>query len=624
MTENERKRIEEFNRTDVPVPDCLIQNLFEDQVLTRPDKVAVIFGDTRLTYKELDVRSNQLAWRLLSMNLHPGDNVGIFLERSVEIVISVLAVLKAGGCYLPLDPLYPVERIKYMIENSELKILICQDSLQTDFLRLTALSIVIIDREREILNNLNEIKPDLNLNTQSFAYLLYTSGSTGRPKGIRIHHKAVVNFICSMSRSPGIREDDILLAVTTLSFDISVLELFSPLSVGATVVVAATSDTTDGLALIDLMGKHNISILQATPSLWNFLIACGWKGNRSLKAICGGEALIPNLVQQVLPKVKELWNFYGPTETTVWSTGMRITDPDAQVLIGKPIDNTKIYILDSNNKQLPVGATGEICIGGMGVAKGYFKNTEITVRKFISLGDGDTVYRTGDFGRFHDDGNIEFLGRIDNQIKLKGYRIEPYEIEDVLSRLKGIREAVVKLHKFNENDERLVAFLNVDNDVLLTDKEIIDSLLLTLPRYMVPKFYQKSDGFPRMPNGKIDRKALTLDMNELESRERKEVNTTLTPIEMIIYKIWSEALKTREISISDNFFDIGGNSLIAVTVFSKIEYAFKLNLGLRIFFDSPRIKDLAEVIDIENQKLIANKFSNNKVKPNSKLVKGEI
>jgi amino acid adenylation domain-containing protein len=327
--------------------------------------------------------------------------------------------LKAGGCYLPLDPSFPDERINYMLENSETKILICQDSLYNKFHLLPNISLINIDNESGLLNKYSIVKPDINLTPQFFAYILYTSGSTGKPKGVRIHHQAVINFINSMIHSPGINEDDILLAVTTLSFDISVLELFLPLSVGATVIIADTGDTYNGLAFIDLIEKHNITFLQATPSLWNFLLASGWKGNSSLKGICGGEALPSNLVREVLPKIGEFWNFYGPTETTVWSTGIKITDPDAPVLIGKPIDNTKIYILNNNNKQLPVGATGEICIGGLGVAKGYFKNPEITAQKFIPFEDDGIIYKTGDLGRFIEDGNIEFLGRIDNQIKLK-------------------------------------------------------------------------------------------------------------------------------------------------------------------------------------------------------------
>jgi amino acid adenylation domain-containing protein len=608
MTENGRKRIEEVNRTDFPIPDCLIQSFFEEQVKIRPDKVAVIYRDTKLTYKELDVRSNQLAWRLLSMNLHSGNNVGIFLERSVEMVISVLAVLKAGACYLPLDPIYPEDRIKYMVGNSDIEILISQDSLNTGFLHLPEHSIIIIDLERGMLNNFTKVKPNLNLTPHSFAYLLYTSGSTGKPKGIRIHHKAVVNFISSMIKFPGMDEDDILLAVTTLSFDISVLELFLSLSVGATIVIADTSDTTDGSSLINLIEKHKITFLQATPSLWNFLIACGWNGNRNLIAISGGEALPHNLLQQVFPKVRELWNFYGPTETTVWSTGMKITDPDAPVLIGKPIDNTKIYILDNEYKQLPVGAIGEICIGGLGVAKGYFTNAEITAQKFISFGEGNTIYRTGDLGRYHEDGNIEFIGRIDNQIKLNGFRIEPGEIEGVLGRLRGIREAVVKLHKFNENDERLVAFLNVENEPTLSNKEIIDKLELKLPNYMVPKFYKKVYGFPRMPNGKIKRNALFFDTSIDYMREEELEIDGFSQTEKIIYSIWCEALKTKNFLKTDDFFSIGGNSILALSVVSKITFVFNTKLSLRFFFDNPRIVDLAEVIDNQEQSLVQKKL----------------
>lgn len=426
-----------------------------------------------------------------------------------------------------------------------------------------------------------------------------------------------------MVHSPGINENDKLLAVTTLSFDISVLEIFLPLSKGATVVVASASDITDGAALIDLIEKHHITFLQATPSLWNFMLASGWKGNKKLKGICGGETLSSRLVSQIISKVREFWNFYGPTETTVWSTGMKISDSNSPILIGKPINNTNIYILDNNNKLLPVGATGEICIGGFGVAKGYFKNSELTAQKFIQFEDIGIIYRTGDLGRFHEDGNIEFLGRIDNQIKYKGYRIEPGEIESIFTRLEGVREAVVKLHKFDADDERLVAFLNVDSEFKMTNKEIIDFLAMKLPQYMIPRVFQKSDGFPRMPNGKINKKAFFFE-TYIPDQKEKEATIKLSSTEEVIFNIWCEALKIKNISATDNFFEIGGNSLLALSVFSKIEAAFNIEMGLRVFFDSPRIIDLAQKIDIILQKQIENKGGERNHQSKLNIIKGNI
>lgn len=622
ISEKDRRLIEGFNKTDTSVPNCHIQNFFEQQVEIRPEKTAVISGNQKLTYKELDFRSNRLANHLLALNFSPGDIVGIFLERSVEMVVSVLAVLKAGGCYLPLDPSYPDERLRYMIKNSGTKILICHSPDDSRIKTIANILLVAVDTENNLTKEQYKLRPELKVRPQSFAYILYTSGSTGKPKGVRIHHQAVVNFIRSMIHTPGISEDDILLAVTTLSFDISVLELFLPISVGATVVVADSMENNNGAAIINLIEKYNITFLQATPSLWNFLLASGWRGNKRLKGICGGESLSSNLVRQLLPKIGELWNFYGPTETTVWSTGIKITDPEAPIFIGKPIDNTKVYILNQDLKLQSIGASGEICIGGLGVAKGYFKNPEITRQKFISFGENYVIYRTGDLGRLHTDGNIEFLGRIDNQLKLKGYRIEPGEIEGALSRLKGVKEVVVKLHRFDENDDRLVAFLNTSDDFKLSSKEIIDSLSITLPQYMVPRLFQKSDRFPRTPNGKIDKKALNFE-NKFSFQDENELQTALTPTEEVILSIWCKALKIKNLSKTDNFFEIGGTSLIAISVFSEMLSAFKVDLGLKVFFNSPRIIDLAEEIDIARQKTVGEKDVIS-VKTDSKIVEREL
>jgi hypothetical protein len=315
---------------------------------------------------------------------------------------------------------------------------------------------------------------------------------------------------------------------------------------------------------------------------------------------------------------------YGPTETTVWSSCHKLTDSEPPILVGAAIDNTRVYILDKNNIQLPVGVIGEVCIGGLGVTKGYHNRPELTAEKFIPFENGQIIYKTGDLGRFHADGNIELFGRIDNQIKLRGFRIEPGEIENQLSRLSGVREAVVKVHKFDENDERLVAFLNVDTEFKLTKEEIVESLSQQLPGYMIPSFFQKSEGFPRLPNGKINKKALILEIDETNKKNEIDPKlTTITPIELIIYNIWCDILKTKDISTTDNFFDVGGNSLLAISVFSKIESALNVDLGLRVFFDGPRIKDLAETIDISIQKDV-NQKSFRKTNGDALIVKGEI
>ena len=622
ISENEQSRQDKFNSTDVPVPDCLIQAFFEKQVISAPAKTAIVSGLKKLSYKELDDRSNMLANQLIHLGVEPGDAVGVYLERSSEMVISVLGILKAGACYLPLDPAFPQERLSYMFEDSGVKVIISQKSLKDKHRDFKNAAFVIIDDKPGIAEKFPVNKPHIKTDSQSLAYLLYTSGSTGKPKGVRVHHQAVVNLIHSMSKSPGVTKNDVLLAVVTMSFDMSVFELFLPLSNGATIVVADSNDIRDGHSLMKLIEKFNVTILQAAPSLFYILLASGWKGKANLKALCGGEALTSGIVKKILPNVGELWNCYGPTETTVFSTAVRITDPDDKIIIGKPLDNTRIYFLDKQNNLLPSGVTGELTIGGMGVAKGYINQPVLTSEKFIRFDGVNLVYKTGDRGRFLKDGNIELFGRIDNQLKIRGIRIEPSEIEVVLSKIEGINEAVVRLQKFAENDERLVAFLNVSDSFHADTRDISNKLKEKLPLYMIPSAYKILKIFPRTSNGKIDRNALIYDPGET-GRHRRENNLNMTATEKIIHDIWCETLKTREISVTDNFFDAGGNSLLAISVFSKIEMALGSKMGLRIFFDSPRIKDLAESFDIEKQKAVDNK-SYKKETVFSKIIKGEI
>jgi amino acid adenylation domain-containing protein/FkbH-like protein len=622
ISDNDRTKLEEFNRTNVPVTDCLVQSFFEQQSVIHPSKKAVISGDSSLTYKELNDQANQLAGYLISLGATEGDIIGICIERSVEMVISVLGVLKAGCSYLPMDPSFPDDRITFMFEDSGARALITQSSLM-EKTRMFKTPIVFIDTDRGKIRKYSTVKPELILSPKSNAYTIYTSGSTGKPKGVKVHHAAVVNLIESMLKEPGIKENDILLAVVTLSFDMSVFELFVPLSAGATIVIAKSGETTDGPALTDLIKKHNITVIQATPSFWNILLSGGWQGKDDLKALCGGEALTSVLVRQILPKVNEFWNCYGPTETTVYSVYTKVIDPDAPILIGRPVNNTSIYILDKNNNQLPVGVIGEVCIGGLGVTKGYINRPDLTAEKFITLENKQIIYKTGDLGRFLIDGNVELFGRSDNQIKLRGFRIEPGEIESLLTQVQDVKEAVVIVHKFDENDHRLVAFLNVSDDFNIDTKELNRRLKEKLPSYMIPTFYNIMKEFPKTSNGKIDRKSLIFQINELGKTGSDEIEA-LTPTEKVIFKIWSETLKTEDITVTDNFFESGGNSLLAIAVFSKIESAFNIDLGLRVFFDSPRIKDLAEAIDISVKKSVKQKSVDKPTKPESKLVIGEI
>jgi polyketide synthase PksJ len=618
----DRKLLEEFNRTGSSLPQYMIHEMFENQVALRPGKKAVIAGNSSLTYRRLNKRANQLAAHLLFLGARNGDIIGVCLERSTDMVVTILGILKAGCCYVPMDPLFPEERLLYMYRDTGAKIIISQSSLSNKFSQFSGAEIVMIDKERQNLRIYRRLKPRFLMDLQSPAYIIYTSGSTGRPKGVPIHHEAVVNLIHSMLAEPGMSEKDVLLAVVTLSFDMSVYELFLPLSAGATVVIADNKEILNIHTLLRLINKRKITVLQATPSLWNILLASGWKGKSDMKGLCGGEALSKNLVRQVYPKVAEFWNCYGPTETTVYATVKKINDPEGPILIGKPLKNTRIYILDKHNNELPVGVTGEVCVAGLGLSKGYRNRPELNAEKFIELPNGEKIYRTGDLGRFLNDGNIELFGRSDNQIKIRGYRIELGEVETVLSGIEGVQEAVVKLHRFDENDNRLVAFLNIKSDFDMSKEQISKYVSAKLPSYMVPSFFDLLESFPRLPNGKIDKNALHFKAPEIDNGFTE--NLKMTEMQRKIYCIWSSVLRKGKFSVTDNFFNIGGNSLLAVTVMSEIESAFNIDLELKSFFDSPTVEHLAEVVELKT-KGTAHDTAERAVKnKNATIIKGHI
>jgi amino acid adenylation domain-containing protein len=586
-------KITDYPINSIPkVDDFLLHELFEEQTRKNPHNSAVIFGNRSITYRELDNRANRFSLYLQGSGVIPGDIVGIFLRRSIDIVITLLGILKLGCAYIPLDPSFPADRIKYMINDCGVKVVITQKVFK-EMLDYIHDSILIIDEDTEEIKQHPAQKPTVDINNESLAYIIYTSGSTGNPKGVKIHHQAAVNFLLSMKREPGFRSTDRLLAVTTLSFDISVLELFLPLSCGGELVISPDEGIFNGHEIAEILEKHDITVMQGAPATWNVLIESGWKGKENLKALCGGEALSPNLADQLLSRVGELWNMYGPTETTVWSTCYKVVSRNSRIMVGKPIDNTRVLILDSNKNNVPVMATGEVYIGGMGVSKGYHNQPDKTAERFIKLENNNIFYRTGDIGRYFPDGNLELLGRIDNQVKVDGIRIEPGEIESVLSDIKGVLESVVKIHEFNEKDRRLVAFLHINNEYRLSDEELNDLLSRKLPKNMIPDLYQKFTVFPRMPNGKINRIALNYNHSEAISAGGECLSET----EEQMIKIWGSVLKKTNIRKSDNFFGIGGTSLLAIWLINRLNKEFGLNLSIKILLDYPVLADISSFIN---------------------------
>ncbi len=434
----------DWNRHGHGRPDrSLPGRLVEVQVQRTPDRVALDFEGQQLTYGELDVRANQLAHALVSRGAGPGVLVGVCMDRSIEMVVAILAILKAGAAYVPLDPTYPSDRLGFMLNDSGARVLLTQEHLAARIPAGSAVFLRVDGADAPEITAASAAPLARSGTADTVAYVIYTSGSTGRPKGVEVLHRGVVNFLCSMQREPGLAPSDVLLSVTTLSFDIAGLELFLPLMVGARVVIAPRHIAIDGIALSRALESSGITVMQATPATWRMLVDAGWLGNKALKILCGGEALPRPLADALLGRVAEVWNLYGPTETTIWSTLHRVGPHTGPVPIGRPISNTRVYVLDRLGHPVPIGVVGELYIAGEGVARGYLNRPELTAERFLPdpfTGDaGARMYRTGDLVRYSEDGSLEFLGRTDHQVKVRGYRIELGEIEAALGRFPGIR-----------------------------------------------------------------------------------------------------------------------------------------------------------------------------------------
>jgi thioesterase domain-containing protein len=433
------------------------------------------------------------------------------------------------------------------------------------------------------------------------AYVLFTSGSSGRPKGVEISHRAVINFLDSMRERPGIKEQDTLLSVTTLSFDIFGLEIWLPLTTGAKVVIASEEVARDGKALAALMQQSGATVMQATPSTWRLLLESGWEGNPHLKILCGGEAWPAQLAERLAPVCAELWNMYGPTETTIWSAvhQIRVGMP---VLIGHPIANTEFYVVDSQLQPVPVGVPGELLIGGAGLARGYLNRPELTAEKFIAgrfhTDTESRLYRTGDLVRYRADGALEFLGRIDQQVKIRGFRIELGEIETVLRSHPGVREAVVVMRE--EREKKLVAYVVLAEEPSCTTAELRDHLAQKLPAHMIPTAFSVLEKIPLTPNGKVDRKALSgADYTPSGRQSSQDLVLPQTLLEMQLLQIWQRILGSRNIGVRDNFFEVGGHSLLAVSIINEVNALLDVNLTIPTFFLNPSIEGIARTLEEE-------------------------
>ena len=597
--EERQRLLTEWNQTAVTYPDgnrCLPE-LFAGQAARTPNEVAVAFGQEQMTYAELDARANQLAGHLKGLGVGRDVLVGLLVERSAEMMVALLGVLKAGGGYVPLDPAFPRERLGYMVEDSGMRVMLTHRGLEQE-LGIGTEVVVRLDTDWAEIGKQSKAAVEFDAGPENLAYVLYTSGSTGKPKGVEIPHCALVNFLQSMKEEPGFKANDRLLAVTTLSFDIAGLELYLPLVNGGRVIIASRDDVYDPARLMGLMKASECTVMQATPATWRALVDAGWQGDRKLKVLCGGEALPVDLVEKLLPRCSELWNMYGPTETTIWSTVHRVRKAESPVAIGRPIANTQVYLLDGHRDLVAQGTVGELYIGGTGLARGYLKRPELTAERFIAspFAAKERLYRTGDLARWQPNGILECLGRVDNQVKIRGFRIELGEIETVLGRHEGIGLcAVVAREEAGGGEKQLVAYFEEQGKGVADLAALRAYLQQDLPHYMIPAAFVRLEKLPLTPNGKIDRKALPAPAYEGVSTEREYVAPT-TATEKELASIWSEVLKVERIGINDDFFELGGHSLLAIKAVSRIRDAFEVDLPTRTFFANSTIAGLARIV----------------------------
>jgi amino acid adenylation domain-containing protein len=589
-----RQLIETWNQTDIgPAPWPTVTAWFAAQARETPASIAISMGDRSLTYSEVDAQSSALAGALRSRGIGRSDVVAVFLERIPEMVVGLIGILKSGAAYLPLDPALPAQRIEFLLADAEVPLILTQRELR-DSLPNSSSAVVNIEELSESPADIQIGQPAGN----DLAYLIYTSGSTGNPKGTEIQHSALVNLLASMLREPGLSAKDILVAVTTLSFDIATLEILGPLLCGAELVIASRDQVIDPEQLAELLDSSDATVMQATPSTWRMLIESGWMGRPSLRMWCGGEALAPDLAESLMTRGGELWNLYGPTETTIWSAAHRVRSGENPILVGRPIGNTQMYILDEQLQPVPVGVTGELFIGGQGMARGYRGRPELTASRFLPDPFDSTrtrrMYRTGDLARYCQDGQIQLLGRTDHQIKLRGHRIEPGEIEIVIERHPSVRQAVVALDGQGANLQLVgyIRYAEASGDL----DQIRLWLRERLPDYMVPGILVPLDEFPLTPNGKIDRKRLP-SPQPVSREPGRDFISARNQTEQRLSELWSDTLHVDRPNIRDNFFDLGGHSLLLVQLHARLKREFNANIAVVDLFRYPTIEGLASFLD---------------------------
>ena len=602
------KILRAWNQTACAKPhERSVHELFEAQARATPSKVAVTAkgGTTSLTYSELNRQADRLAKHLVALGVKPGSMVGIALERDTNLLVGLLGILKAGAAYVPIDAGYPKERLQWIFEDTHMPAIVTTakiaEQLPPNQARVIRLDADLQQRASAKDDSFRLVEPG----SADLAYVIFTSGSTGRPKGVLVAHHSVVNFLHGMRQRPGITAADTLLAVTTVAFDIHVLELFLPLICGATVALASSDEVSDPERLGALLNRVNATMLQATPATWRMLLAAGWTGKKGLTGLCGGERLTAELATALLTRIDALWNMYGPTETTVWSTCGEVKSPANRITIGTPIANTTVYIVDAQLQPVPVGTTGELMIGGDGVTRGYLHRPELTAAAFIrdpfAASHDALMYRTGDLARFTADGEIECQGRRDHQVKVRGYRIELGDIESAMIKHSGVAQAVCDIRQHQTGDPRLVLWYVVKAAQQPPAAALRVHLQKSLPDYMVPQLFMAVPSLPLTPNGKVDRKALPSPFQE-ELEDAQSYVAPSTSTERILAATLARILGRPLVSATTHLYELGGDEDTAATLAQQLNHHHGMAVSPRNIYANPTVATLAARIDRPNDR----------------------
>lgn len=571
---------------------------FEAAARKTPDKIAVEQSGERVSYGALNHYANCIARQLRASGAGPEVLVGVLLDRSPAAMAGLLGILKAGAAYLPIDPQSPPDRIRFMLEDSSAAVVLTQrayrHSLGDTYAKILNIEeIDLSSAEVEALDSASSGKPD------DLAYVIYTSGSSGKPKGVEVLHRGLSNFLSSMETELEFQPGDVMAALSSPSFDISVLEFFLPLASGGTLAILPRAAAGQGDRLRSEVERVGATVMLATPATWQLLVNAGWKGSRQMRAISGGESIAPALARFLAEHTRGFWNHYGPTETTIAATSYRVNGTEARIPIGKALPNTRLYVLDEKQNPVECGAVGELYIGGLGVARGYRNRSELTERRFLTLDfpavGEDRVYRTGDMVRPLPDGNLEFVGRADNQVKIRGFRVELEEIEAVIAQHPAVRENAVVAEDCGSDDKRLVAYVVPEGDGLATGAALRVFLKDKLPAYMIPAAFVMLETLPTTSHGKVDRQNLRSKSRGVRFAEPAPVDGD-DEIESALLAIWRRTLGFQSVSVTDNFFEIGGHSLLAAKLAKAIEKRFETKLPISVLFQAPTIQQLAQLL----------------------------